>query len=341
MPGRSALVVVSILATLFALELLLRTFHPSGSLTRWSNFVLDARTVLVGIEQSRFVPDERMGVVPRNGLRGNGAPLPASSPAILAVGDSYTYGEEVPDDQTWPAHLERKLSKPVLNGGVSGYGFDQTVLRAEILSVERKPAAIVVSFIADDIHRTEMSRVWGAEKPYFDLAGDGLALRNVPVPPRPDPRVTLTVWQRTLGYSFLVDFVLRRLDLLHDWFGDHVRVHPAGDGERIACRLTARLAELQKRSAIPVLVFAQYDPVVWRDAAFAAEQRRLTGGLLRCASERGLATLDSFNALAARTGDARRLYVLWHMSNDGNRLMADLLAERIGFGLEKPYIPPR
>ena len=42
-----------------------------------------------------------------------------------------------------------------------------------------------------------------------------------------------------------VDFVLRRLDLLHNWFGDHVRVHPDGDGERISCLLTGRLAELR------------------------------------------------------------------------------------------------
>ena len=61
-------------------------------------------------------------------------------------------------------------------------------------------------------------------------------LRGVPVPPRADPRTTLSFWQRTLGYSYLFDFILRRLDLLHDWFGDHIRVHPAGTGERLACR---------------------------------------------------------------------------------------------------------
>ena len=74
-------------------------------------------------------------------------------------------------------------------------------------------------------------------------------LRGVPVPPRADPRTTLTFWQRTLGYSYLFDFILRRLDLLHDWFGDHLRVHAPGTGERLACRLTDRLADLQRRAA--------------------------------------------------------------------------------------------
>ena len=50
---------------------------------------------------------------------------------ILAVGDSFTFGDEVKDDETWPAHLQQLLGRRVLNAGVSGYGFDQIVLRAE------------------------------------------------------------------------------------------------------------------------------------------------------------------------------------------------------------------
>ena len=59
---------------------------------------------------------------------------------------------------------------------MSAYGIDQMVLRAEIVAPEVKPAAIVLSFIADDVRRAEMKRVWGAEKPYFELV-DGAAGR--------------------------------------------------------------------------------------------------------------------------------------------------------------------
>src|SRR5262249_45306484 len=163
---------------------------------------------------------------------------------------------------------------------VSGYGFDQTVLRAEQLARKYRPAAIVVSFIADDVRRTEMRRLWSADKPYFALAGDTLELHGVPVPARADPASTLSFWQETVGYSDLFDFILRRLDLLHDWFGDHIRAHPSGTGEAIACRLTERLAELQRSSGAKLVVVAEYDPVVWDDPKFAAEQRRLTSGLL-------------------------------------------------------------
>jgi hypothetical protein len=37
---------------------------------------------------------------------------------IVAVGDSFTFGDEVSDGRSWPAHLERNLRCRVVNGGV-------------------------------------------------------------------------------------------------------------------------------------------------------------------------------------------------------------------------------
>lgn len=326
------LVVCALAVALVGLELGLRAWIPGGTLKRWPNFVLEARTVHGEREGARFVHDHILGYRPRTEFRGNGAePSGSAGAPILGVGDSYTYGDEVADDETWPAHLQRLTGRRVLNAGVSGYGFDQAVLRAEIVALTSPPSVIVVSFIADDIRRTELSRIWGAEKPYFALDGGKLTLSNVPVPPRPDPQTTLNFWQRTLGYSLLVDFVLRRLQLMHDWFGDHVRVHPAGTGERIACLLTERLSALKRTSGAEIVVLAQYDPVVWQSEAFAAEQRGMTQRLLACARERGLATLDSFDTLAKWQGQGgpAALYVLWHMSGQGNRVIAELVASML------------
>lgn len=330
--GRAGLVVLSVVAVLAVLELGLRA--ADGWLFDWHNLVLGARTVHNTTEQGRFMHDALVGYVPRpDGLRPTEE---APGVPILAVGDSYTYGEEVGDNETWPARLQKIANHRVLNAGVSGYGFDQSVLRAEQLAAVRRPSAIVVSFIPDDIRRTEMRRQWGAEKPYFDFQdggpSGGLVLRNVPVPPRPDPRTTLTFWQRTLGHSYLFDFVLRRLDLLYDWFGDHVRVHAPGEGERIACLLTERLRGLQASSGGRVVVLAEYDPMVWQKPEFAAEQRRMAGALLACARERGLATIDSFDALASAPGGGRSLYGLWHMNDKGNRLIAGLVADALAAG---------
>jgi lysophospholipase L1-like esterase len=342
--ARAALVLGSIVAGLILLELGLRA-STWVYLFNWPNWVLGARTVHTERDTGRHIHDAKLGHTPRpayatpgltidaNGLRNTGeAPVGAGGP-ILAVGDSFTFGEEVTDAEAWPAQLQRIAGRRVINAGVSGYGFDQIVLRAEELAPLYKPGAIVVGFIADDIRRTEMRRLWGADKPYYDIDGQTLVLRNVPVLPRAAPETTLNFWQRTLGYSYLADFIMRRLDLLYDWYGDHLRVHPLGTGERIACLLTGRLAELQRSSGARVLVVAEYDPIVWDDPSFAAKQREMTGALLSCAQKQGLATLDSYDAMVG-TSKPRQLYVQWHMNGEGNALIARLVAKSLSLKAE-------
>ena len=50
---------------------------------------------------------------------------------VLTVGDSFTFGDQVHNSQTWPACFARKTGLDVWNGGVGGYGAAQALLRAE------------------------------------------------------------------------------------------------------------------------------------------------------------------------------------------------------------------
>src|ERR1041384_48040 len=83
-----------------------------------------------GFSTKSFYRNRQLSITP-DGLRSNGAPgVQLSGRPILAVGDSFTFGDEVADDETWPAHLEKLLQQRVLNGGVFAYGIDQMVLRS-------------------------------------------------------------------------------------------------------------------------------------------------------------------------------------------------------------------
>ena len=86
----------------------------------------------------------------RQGLRINPKfdPLSPSDP-ILAVGDSFVFGDQVSDDETWPALLERRLNRRVVNGGVSGYGLLQSVLRAEQLLKQQPYSLVILSILID------------------------------------------------------------------------------------------------------------------------------------------------------------------------------------------------
>ena len=73
---------------------------------------------------------------------------------LAAYGDSFTFGEDVADDQTWPAYLSKILGLPVDNYGVAGYGPDQALLRLERhLKAGRKPAAAILGILSENIAR--------------------------------------------------------------------------------------------------------------------------------------------------------------------------------------------
>jgi hypothetical protein len=322
MKGRIALVLGSVLFSLIVLELGCRIARGPEWLVQWPNIILQDRERTQGIVVSRKIHDPRLGYVGRpgyassdgklhydeRGLRVTPAPegIALADPPILVLGDSYAHGDEVADHETWATRLQSLTGRVVVNAALSGYGIDQMVLRAEVLVPEIKPSAIVLSFIADDVRRTEMKRLWGAEKPYFEWVDGALALRNSPVPLPPNPADTLSIWQRLFGRSVLVDTLLRHQGWQYEWAIDHVRVLSEAEGERQLCPLMRRLATL----GLPTLVVAEYDPYLWMDADYAPVVQRITGLVLKCAEAAGLATLDLFPTIdaAVRSQGLRSVY---------------------------------
>jgi len=349
MLGRLTLILGSVLIALIGLELACRLVRGPDALAHWDNLVLQYRSGTRAYGAGRLVHDTRLGFVARPGFSSDGLSYdersfrrsPTSSavaladPPLLVVGDSFAHGDEVADSETWPARLQPLMHRRVINAAMSGYGIDQMVLRAEIATVEVKPAAIILSFIPDDVRRSEMRRVWGAEKPYFELVNGVLVERNMPVPPSPDPAETLDIWQRLLGRSVLLDTVLRSQGWWYEWAVDYDRVLPRQEGERLACPLFKRLAGL----GLPTLVVAEYDPYLWKDADYALELRRISGSVLRCAAAAGLATLDLFETIdsGVRTHGLQGIYRAAHPGPAGT----ELAARRIAAELEARHIPPR
>ena len=347
--GRAALVLGSVLVTLLMLELGCRLWRGPAALLDWSNIIRAERQATLNAGAGRLKRDSELGFVLRPGFSADGitydlsghrlTPAPAGSvlaePPVLVVGDSYAHGDEVSDEETWAALLQPLIGRRTVNAGVSGYGLDQAVLRAVQQVPEVKPAALVLVFIADDLRRSEMSRVWGAEKPYFEPSGNDLTLRNVPVPPSPSPSASLDVWQRLFGWSVLVDTILRHKGWQYEWSIDHLRVLPRGAGAAMACPLLKRLASL----GVPTLVVAQYDPYVWKNADYAGEQRRLSRNVLDCARAAGLGALDLFDAIDE--GVRRDGYAAMFRTSHPGPLGHRIAAERIAAALKDGYMPPR
>ncbi len=104
-------------------------------------------------------------------------------PAVLFFGDSFVYGS----DPAFVRHripqiLDRLLPEhQVFNYGVPGYGVDQIYLRfRETRSGFERPI-VVAGILTLDLDRSLLT-VHSAPKPYFELAGERLELRGVPLP---------------------------------------------------------------------------------------------------------------------------------------------------------------
>lgn len=119
------------------------------------------------------------------GLRGTAEHEYASLPGeerIVCIGDSFTFGTEVSDDETYPDYLQADLPQTdVLNLGVSGYGHDQALLYLQQEGAKYHPKVVILGFVWGDTYRN-LWKFWAFAKPRYELTPNGLKLTNVPVP---------------------------------------------------------------------------------------------------------------------------------------------------------------
>jgi hypothetical protein len=187
------------------------------------------------------------------GLRRTGTIMAPAVRPILAIGDSFTFGDEVQDGETWPAQLQQELGIPVLNAGVFAYGIDQSFLRATQLLEQYRPQAVVLAFIGHDVVRNEML-YYSAWKPYFEHADGELILRNVPVPRGPAPPPRLATLRAAVGYSLLGSAMARRI--APRWWRPSGVVRAHRNGEVIALELLARLDSTVRAADARLLIVA-------------------------------------------------------------------------------------
>jgi hypothetical protein len=102
---------------------------------------------------------------------------------VAALGDSFTFGQCVRDEETFAAQLERLLAPDgeVLNFAVHGYGHDQQYLRMRRDALPFRPDVVLLGFYNADVDRNRLS-FRDYAKPRFRLRGRELALEGVPVP---------------------------------------------------------------------------------------------------------------------------------------------------------------
>ena len=255
--------------------------------------------------------------------------------SILAVGDSFTAGSEVVDEETWPAQLERLIGRRVINAGVGGYGVDQAVLNAERLMSEIEPRLVLVGIYEDDINRSSY-KIYNAPKPYFIKEDGKWVHRNAPVPARRAP-VKEPVYKTLLSRSLAANIFFTKV--ARDWWyesKDAQYVRSGADPVEVSCYLLGRLGERLKSAQIPGIVIVQYSG---RYYAVRRPADKHVTDTIRCAKDAGYVVVDEYPRVMAireqSLDEVKKLYVMHpneaygHMSPAGNKLIAGMIAEKI------------
>jgi|WetSurMetagenome_2_1015567.scaffolds.fasta_scaffold112779_2 hypothetical protein len=205
-------------------------------------------------------PDIRNGVLPggqilnsnTRGIRGKDEyryGKPYNIMRILVLGDSFTFGEEVSDDQTFPAYLQQMLPhSEVINFGVHGYGHDQMLLYLQEEGVKYAPDIVILGFIYGDMRRN-LTSFRDYAKPEFGLIKKELKLTHAPVP-SPGSFLEGEIY-RSKFYDLLTILYYRLM------------LHSGKEQERMEEITTAIFDEMIKTikdiGAVPVFVYLPYN----------------------------------------------------------------------------------
>jgi hypothetical protein len=125
---------------------------------------------------------------------------------IVVLGDSFAFGDQVNDDETFASVLEKSLlDTEVINLGVSGYGTDQMHIYFMLEGIKYQPDLVLFAIYDGDYLRSAYY-CNGYFKPKFWIEGNEVTLRHIPVP---KPEEVLEMSNSLLFQSYLLNFVLR------------------------------------------------------------------------------------------------------------------------------------
>lgn len=102
---------------------------------------------------------------------------------IVCIGNSFTHGDAVAFEDTWPHILAQQTGRSILNMGVGGYGIDQAILRF----MHRRPDCdtVILGLVSTDLDRS-LTSVYNyyqggiKTKPKFKFHDTGYTVLNQP-----------------------------------------------------------------------------------------------------------------------------------------------------------------
>jgi lysophospholipase L1-like esterase len=198
--ANTALVIVSLLLSLLAIEAGYRMFDPFPYIsqndfnhTEYGN--LSEYDQLLGWRGVPSAQAEFVTVNSRTWLRNNRygfrdiehRETPPAKPAIVFLGDSFTWGYEVEFDEMFVNILREKLPEfELYNLSHRGYGTDQELLTFKNWNHSGPVARVILMVSENDLEDNNSAIGSSKPKPMFQLINGKLVLTGTPVPRQDD-----------------------------------------------------------------------------------------------------------------------------------------------------------
>ncbi len=160
---------------------------------------------------------------------------PGAKRRIAVLGDSFTWGIGVADDDRFTEALERARGVEVLNFGVAGYAPIQYSLMIDSVLAFRPEVVVVAFCLANDFADNVYFERYGYYKPYADFDPSGaLVIRGHPLPDIDDfgfrERAEGFLLARILGKAISNGFLLPEqaglVGFQSDWIYDPTSLRP-------------------------------------------------------------------------------------------------------------------
>jgi hypothetical protein len=159
-----------------------------------------------------------------------GSPAAAGGIRILTVGDSFTFGSLLKEDDTYVARLQRFSDKSFgkgtysfLNGAAGGWGASDYVAFVEEFGDDIKPAILLVVVNTDDIGRSIKRKLYSLK----DNASAKLTREKLEKP------AVKALLNSLPGYEFLLEHSHLLQLLRKAFYGQPTQIHPGNGGAAV------------------------------------------------------------------------------------------------------------
>lgn len=273
----------------------------------------------------------------KNGFRSNDNQNYKSN-KFLVVGDSFTFGDQVANNETWPSCLERLKNVGIDNGGVFGYGAAQAVRRALIESQKNNYEHLILSVLQNsNFGRDKLIYRSGFPRPAV-IEEDGL-IKWEKVPKYGEPGSKFSYKTKlnfknnllTYGseYSQIVGTIMYRFFPKYDYSGKNLtKRHPkAATFKSIVYFTLKKFSEIPIRNKYLLFQYGAKD--------FEKQDKELISNVTyikKIARDLDIITIDTYPYLKKELKqiDKRKIwFVEGHHTSFGNDLVCDLISDNI------------